>query len=68
MEDDSESKFSIVDRAYKDMEDFEERMEQQARVKASLVGPTTGSLGLRPQFKYQDLYASGAHNPMLNSK
>ena len=52
MEDDSESKFSIVDRAYKDMEDFEERMEQQARMKASLVGPTTGSLGLKPQFKY----------------
>ena len=68
MEDDSESKFSIVERAYKDMEDFEERMEQQAHLKASLGGPTSGSMGLKPQFQYQDLYAAGGNNPMLNSR
>ena len=33
-EEDKESQFSAVDKAYRDIEDFEERMAHNARVKA----------------------------------
>ena len=46
-EDEKESQFSAVDKAYRDIEDFEDRMAQQAREKALKIGPSD-SLPLKP--------------------
>lgn len=66
-DEEKESQFSAVDKAYRDIEDFEDRMEQNTRAKAAMVGPSH-QYPHKPQFRLTDVYAQGLQNPMLASK
>ena len=66
-DEEKESQFTEVDKVYGDIEDFEDRIAQQQRAAAGLVGPSA-QYPHKPQFRLTDVYAQGFANPMLSSK